>query len=96
MSTETNTDSDTKSPAYHRTIAKTTDPTVRVVTRGGCNASVSKYHASHEGRPACGTETRHPTAKHVPWPTERARAWREPCAYCFPDGDNTAGKEGER
>ena len=92
----TASDTDTLSPGDHRLIERTTDATVRLVISGGCNASRSKYHACADGEPACGTETRHPTAKHVPWPTERARAWRDPCAYCFPDGDNTAGKGGDR
>jgi hypothetical protein len=67
-------------------VRETTDETVRIVTvGGGQSSSKTCYHACHHGEPACGiTPTK---GESRPWSIEQARVWRDPCSYCFPDGD---------
>jgi hypothetical protein len=71
-------------PSTREAVRETTDDTVRVVVVWG-TASYTLYHGSHHGTPACGITSER--GKLVEWPVEQARAWRDPCSYCFPDGD---------
>jgi hypothetical protein len=69
-------------PTSRDSIRNSTDPSMRVVVS---NRSTACYHATHRGDPACGIDS--PKNEFVEWPVARARAWRDPCSYCFPDGD---------
>lgn len=81
--------SDSTPLSHHRCVRESTDDSTRLALRGAKSSSRSCYHANYEGEPACGVTTRHATTEYVVWPVDRARAWRDPCSYCFPNGDST-------
>lgn len=79
--TSANTTSTNDSRRLHYPGVKSeTDDSTRIVVQGS-QTSATKYHKNHEGRPACGFGAREKTNK--VWPADQARAWREPCKYCF-------------
>lgn len=71
-------------PTTRGDVRETTDETARL-TVSGSGSSGARYHAIHNGEPACGITARKYTF--AKWSVEQAQAWRDPCSYCFPNGD---------
>lgn len=75
-------------------IAETTDESIALVMKSRSGGGVNCYHAVADGEPACGQTPR--KSEYVEWPIERARAWRDPCSYCYPDGDDDRSTRGDQ